>query len=109
MGVRKLLSCVLVLFFVLLKDGRVDLEVEIPTITKGGYAVEDVVGTSFRVIREEVAVEEALVVVPCDVALSQSHLRRSWDGEPNDGFGCHVCPYMERQVPNQIGPHDAPT
>ena len=67
---QKLLSCVLVLFFALLKDGRVDLEVEIPMIAKGGYAVEDVVGTSSIVIREEVAVEEALGVVSRDVVLS---------------------------------------
>lgn len=52
MGMRNLLSCVLVLFFALLKDGRVGLEVEIPTIIKGGYAVEDTVGTSSTVLRE---------------------------------------------------------
>lgn len=90
MGVQKLLSCVVVLSFVLLKDGWVDLEVEIPTITKGGYAVEDVVGISSIVVREEVAVQEAPVAVSRDVVLSQSRLRQSWEGEPNDSFGHHM-------------------
>jgi hypothetical protein len=48
------------------------------------------VGTSSTVLREEVVVEEALVVVSRDIVLSSSRLRRPWEGEPNDGFGRHV-------------------
>jgi hypothetical protein len=51
-------------------DGEVDLGVVIPTIPRGGDVVEDVEGISSTILWEEVAVDEALVVVSHDVVLS---------------------------------------
>ena len=52
-----------------LADGGLDLEVLIPTMSRGGDAVEDVVGTSPTIPQEEVAIKEALVAVSHDVVL----------------------------------------
>ena len=53
-----------------LADGRLDLEVLIPAMSRGGGdAVEDVVGTSPTIPQEEVAIKEALVAVSHDVVL----------------------------------------
>ena len=87
-------------------DGGVVLEVVIPTITKGGDAVEDVVGTSSAIVWEEVAIEEAPVVVSHDVVLSHLGLQWPWKGEPDVGSVYHVCTHMARLAPNHAGPHD---
>lgn len=47
-----------------LEDSVVDLEVVVPTITKGGDAVEDSKITSSSIAQEEVAVEEVPTTGP---------------------------------------------
>lgn len=46
-----------------LEGGGVDLEVGVPTITKGGNVVEDCVGTSSTLIRKDEEVEDAPTMV----------------------------------------------
>jgi len=82
-----------------LVDYGVDLEVIIPTITKGGDAVEDV--------REEVVIEEAPTTISHNVVLYQSGLRWPWKGEHDVGSIYHVCPCMARLAPNHAWSHDA--
>lgn len=57
-----------------LEDSAGDLQVVVPTITKGGDAIEDSMVTSSSIAQEEVAVEEVPPTSPRDVILSQSCL-----------------------------------
>lgn len=57
-----------------LEDSASDLQVVVPTITKGGDAIEDSMVTSSSIAQEEVAVEEVPPTSPRDDILSQSCL-----------------------------------
>ena len=73
-------SLVSMIFFAFLRDGVVDLEVVILSITRGGDAVEHGQVTSFTIEHEEIAIEESPIAIHLDVLLSHSSLRWAKDG-----------------------------
>lgn len=71
-------------------DGAIDLEVSNLTITCGGDAVEDGMGTPTALARERHVAKEAPIDAPHDVVSSHLGLRQLREGELDGGSVCCV-------------------